>query len=99
MIFDAFRMFDSLKNETKLSLDNVLRLSQKCLILINSKYENHIMYGLAYLIKMMEWIKRDNKLKTPRVLNLVETMTKNKRIAKIKVDNINKYSVSLLKII
>ena len=79
-----------------MNLDLVISLSQKCLILTNSKYESHIIYGLELLIRLIEWIKKENKLKTPRVLTLVENIANEKRIAKIKIDGKNKifkYSV------
>ncbi len=99
VLFDALKIIDSLKNQTKMNLDLVLVLSQKCLILINSKYESHIIYGLELLIRLIEWIKKENKLKTSRVLSLIENIANEKRITKIKMDEKNKkckYSVILL---
>ena len=82
-----------IKDHKSLNFEIFHEILLKSLQLVSeSKYENHISFGLENLIK---FLKMSKEPKFKKIEGFIEVLKTNKRIGKIKNDSKKKYSIEL----
>lgn len=96
LIFNTLKKISIPKNKSRLTLDLALAIGHKCVVLLNNKYENQILFGSDLLFQIFEWMKFENKQKNQKVFSLKDIILNAKRVKKVREDKIGKYKVNFL---